>query len=418
MVQYDKIVLNKLLDTYESSLLSMGKNERTIHIEMRFIKENIPAYFDESSDEYEKIHIFMKQLEQKNLIQIVWSGNKVDHIIAKVRLNVEKLQLAYKYVNRIAKSDLVSANMEMLKEYLEKADTPVSKIFIEYLLECLRQNKSVKEFIELEDFADTKKLLESIQAIESNTKQLYTREFSIAAYHDTKTFQKMQGRIKHVFCSFKEGCEGIELSEILAEYNIYHNPNFVYIKGRSTIGIGNEKIELSALKQGIGISGEDINQISLLDVNNIKKVITIENLTTYYRWQEENSLIIYLGGYHNSIRRNLLKNVYDRIPNAKYYHFGDIDAGGFEIHRDLCDKTGIPFEMLYMDLDTLKQYEQFGKKLTENDKKRLLGMQEREELQEVVDYMLKHNIKLEQECIGVNWPINQGGHRDMEKYKM
>lgn len=402
MVQYDKIVLNKLLDTYESSLLSTGKNERTIHIEMRFTSKNIPAYFDESSDEYEKIHAFMKQLEQKDLVRIVWTENKVDHIIAKVRLNVEELQLAYKYVNRTAKSDLVADNVEMLNDFLKKADTPVCKRFIEYLLECLQQNKSVKEFMELEDFADTKKLLESIQAIESNTKQLYVREFSIATYHDTKTFEKMQGRMKHVFCSFKAGCEGMEFSEILAEYNIYHNPNFVYIKGSVVIDIGGEKINLSILKQGIGVSGEDINQIDILDTYNIKNVITIENLTTYYRWQEENSLIIYLGGYHNSVRRNLLKNVYSRISNAKYYHFGDIDAGGFEIYRDLCDKTGIPFEMLYMDLDTLKQYKQFGKKLTENDKKRLIAMQGREELEEVVAYMLKYNVKLEQECIGVD----------------
>lgn len=399
MVQYDKIVLNKLLDTYESSLLSTGKNTRTIHIEMRFGKKNIPAYYEESSDEYEKIHILMKQLEQRNLIQIIWSENKVNHIIAKVRLNVDELQLAYKYVNRTAKSELVSDNIKMLKENLKRTDTPVAESLIKHLVECLEQNKSVKEFIELKDLLDTERLLEAVRLIESNTKQVYIREFSSAVYHDSKIFEKMQGRIRHIFTSFKEGCEGIELSEILAEYNIYHNPNFVYLKGDIVIGVGNENINLSVLKQGIGISGEDINQINLFDVHKIKKVITIENLTTYYRWQEENSLIIYLGGYHNSIRRDFLKKVYYRIPNAKYYHFGDIDAGGFEIHRDLCDKTGISFEMLYMDLNTLRQYEQFGRKLTENDKKRLIAMRERSELQEVVDYMLKHDVKLEQECI-------------------
>ena len=45
MVPYDKIVLNKLLDSYESSLLSTGKNERAIHIEWRFTKKNILVYF-------------------------------------------------------------------------------------------------------------------------------------------------------------------------------------------------------------------------------------------------------------------------------------------------------------------------------------------------------------------------------------
>ncbi|OLR59402.1 hypothetical protein BHF70_07075 [Anaerostipes sp. 494a] len=30
---------------------------------------------------------------------------------------------------------------------------------------------------------------------------------------------------------------------------------------------------------------------------------------------------------------------------AEYLHFGDIDAGGYEIYENLCRKTGIPFGM-------------------------------------------------------------------------
>lgn len=54
MVPYDKYIVNKLLDTYESSLLSIGENIRTIHVEFRFTKAAIPAYFDESSQEYKR----------------------------------------------------------------------------------------------------------------------------------------------------------------------------------------------------------------------------------------------------------------------------------------------------------------------------------------------------------------------------
>lgn len=44
-------------------------------------------------------------------------------------------------------------------------------------------------------------------------------------------------------------------------------------------------------------------------------------------------MILYLGGYHNTVRRRLLKSIYDIFPEAEYRHFGDIDAGGFEIYR-------------------------------------------------------------------------------------
>ena len=399
MVPYDKIVLNKLLDSYESSLLSTGQNERTIHIEFRFIKKYIPAYFDESSGEYEKIHIFMRQLEDMNLIKIVWKDNKKDHIISKVQLNVEQLDSAYAYVKRVSKADLVTENIELLESILEQTDSVVIQKYADYLLERLRENKSVLEFIELNNIEETKKIFQAIEAIECNQQQLYIREFSIRTFQDSKVFEKIVRKVYRIFQRFDAEHTGSELSDWLSEYNIYHTPNFVYVKGNGKIAFGDTKIELDFLEQGMGISGEDIERIRILKTENVKKIITIENLTTYFRWKEEESLIIYLGGYHNQIRRNLLKKIHHIYPEANYYHFGDIDAGGFEIYRDLCEKTGLPFEMYYMNLETLQKYEMYGRGLTENDRKRLKELQNQESLSKMVSYMLEHDVKLEQECV-------------------
>lgn len=95
MAQYDRTVLNHLMDTYENSLLFSGENKRAIPIEFRFTKQSIPAYFDESSTEYEKIHILMKLLEEKGLIQIGWKNKKVNFMIQKVKLVPEKIEEAY-----------------------------------------------------------------------------------------------------------------------------------------------------------------------------------------------------------------------------------------------------------------------------------------------------------------------------------
>ena len=80
----------------------------------------------------------------------------------------------------------------------------------------------------------------------------------------------------------------------------------------------------------------------------------------------------------------------------------DIDVGGFEIYRDLCNRTGIPFRPYRMGISELKQYEQYGKKLTANDRKRLESLLENKEYEEVwpvLDYMKEHGEKLEQESI-------------------
>lgn len=51
-----------------------------------------------------------------------------------------------------------------------------------------------------------------------------------------------------------------------------------------------------------------------------------------------------------------------------------------------------------MDLETLKKYQDYSKKLTDNDRYRLKKLKGRE-FEEVIDYMLANNCKLEQEAI-------------------
>lgn len=398
MAQYDRKVLNCLLDTYENSLLSTGENKRTIQIEYRFTRTSIPVYFDESSSEYENIHISLKELESKNLIRIIWKDNKQDYLIQKVRLMTDHIDEAYQYVGRKPKRGLEEETIALLQKYLD-VQAPITVEFVQYLLERLQNHQSVKEYIALDNMKETEKFLRACVLVEQNKKPCYIREFSISHFQDSKYFERVESRIAKVFRQFSGEFMEMDTLELLAEYGIYRIPNYVYFKGNAKIAIGEEIVDLSLLKQGIGISGEDLAGIRFSDLGSIKKVITIENLTSFFRYREEDSLLIYLGGYHNRIRRTLLKMIYEIIPDAKYYHFGDIDAGGFVILLDLRKKTGIPFMSYHMDLDTLKQYRQYGKCLTETDRKRLEQISKAEEFREIIGFMLEENIKLEQECI-------------------
>ena len=158
-------------------------------------------------------------------------------------------------------------------------------------------------------------------------------------------------------------------------------------------------INAKEFKGGIAISSEDIENIKEITVYN--KLITIENLTTFNNYND-NCGIVYLGGYHNKVRQNLLRKIYDNNKSIAYYHFGDIDAGGFKILAHLRNKTKIKFKPMNMDCETLLRYKDYGKKLSTNDIKeinRLLGIEEYSEFYPVLKSMLDNNIKLEQEII-------------------
>ena len=86
-----------------------------------------------------------------------------------------------------------------------------------------------------------------------------------------------------------------------------------------------------------------------------------------------------------------------------YFHFGDIDIGGFKIHKGLVDSTGIDFEMYKMGISELddSRYEKCLCELSDNDRENSKSLMNDSRYNVVVNHMLKNNIKLEQEIIAI-----------------
>ena len=406
MAHYDVKILGSLLDSYERSLLSKGKNKVTIHIAFPFTKKTIPEYFNESSLAYDEIHEVVRELEQRDFLEIIWKKGKEGHIVQKVLLKEEEIEKLYAYLRRTPKGDYIVQHLQLLDSWKQKEEECfVVWKFIDYLKERIQEGKTVKEFIDLPDLEKTKRILTALSCVEKNRESCYIREFSIRQFADSKVFEGLFGVLGKIMRRFRIEFADMDIYQILAEYNIYHTPDYVYLKGEGILDFQNgmeSRVNLAYLEQGLGISGADIENVRIS--GKVKKVITIENLTTFFRWQEKNSLMIYLGGYHNSVRRELLRRVYQVLPDAKYLHFGDIDVGGFEIYRDLCEKTEIPFQTYHMGISELQYYQEYTKKLTENDQKRLNSLMEKEwfcqkEMVQVLQYMKKKGVKLEQEIV-------------------
>lgn len=412
MARYDEKILNALLDSYEKSVLSRGENKVKVQIAFPFTKKTLPEYFNESSLAYDEIHAVLEETERKGLLMIGWKKGREGHIIEKVLLNTACVGAVYTYLNRTPKKENENRHLEILDKWMSKCketpeQTPVLCAFVPYVRQRIEESKTVKEFLDISEPDRTERILSALFSVEMNEESCYIREFSIRHFGDSKIFEEISGVIGKIMRRFRPEFADMDTDAILSEYKIYRTPDYVYFKGEGKLLLAGKDcsvIELPLLEQGIGISGADIKRIRICGKESIKKVITIENLTTFFRWKEEASLIIYLGGYHNSVRRELLCMVYQEIPDAEYIHFGDIDVGGFRIYRDLCEKTGIPFQTYHMGIRELETYEHYTKKLTDNDRKglRMLIEKEREEKGENLKtllYMQEKNVKLEQEAI-------------------
>lgn len=403
MQQIENKILNQLLDRYENSKLSRNENTRAIHITYSFRKNTIPQYFDESSNAADEINSVMMELQREKIINIVWKNGKIDGIIDKVVLQEDAVGVVYKRLGRISKLSAEKDAEALLNRMQNKISGNITIAFLNRMLDRIETGKSVKEYFDIIDLKQAENLIYALDCIENNQKDCYVREFSIEYFQDSKMFEQLIPKVCHVIREEREEFSEFENEEILAEYFIYKNPGYVYIKGNAFLVTSNEKmLDISILPDGIGFAISRNTMVRVVPSESIREVYTIENLTSFYRFHKENSLVIYLGGYHNKVRQLLLLQIYEILPNAKYYHFGDIDVGEFQIFYHLCEKTRIPFQTYKMDMQTMKQYEKYTKLLTVNDRKRLQKLMETklsEEEKRLAQYMLEHNIKLEQECI-------------------
>lgn len=408
MLPFEKKILTSILDSYEKSTVFTGENKVRVRIAFPFTKRTIPAYFEESSTQYEEIHSRVEQLEKEGFLEIVWKDGKVGHIISKVLLREEALPSIYAYMGRRPKRQNLETIEELIQAEEQAGLTPCLKNFLAKLKMRLDAGRSVKEYVDITQNEESKKLFKAIRVVEENKKECFPREFSQEHFGDTKYFSKLTAKLGKIFRENLPEFQDMETKDILAEYQIYPTPSFIYLKGNAVFRLGSSTVEGRDFTSGLGfsLSPEELEKLTIeAGENEVETIYTIENLTSFFRFPVNNSIVLYLGGYHNGARREFLKKLKDTFPKARFYHFGDIDAGGFYIYHHLKDRTGIPFTTFAMDKETLVQYSAHSKVLTANDRARLVKLLAKELSEEeriVINYMLEQDLKLEQECVQIN----------------
>lgn len=384
-----KKLLNKLIDKYETSKSFIGQNKVCQKFSINPSKL-FPKYSNDAEVEFfSDLNESIRDLEKTELVSVDWLRGGV---AGSVSLNIRNLDAAYKYIGRQPRKQIQERVLSILNEYQESA---CSLLFAFILAQKKRieLNQNVEYFNSNEiDFED---LIRAVDFIQKNEDEILIRNASLTLFNDSKRLESMISAIESLMRKYGdyEGCE-----DVLAECNVVKTPTQVLVKGNAVLNLMGQVLDLSKMDGDIGLSTRSLKDV--LSVNVLgKRVVTIENLTSFYTYGNRDDFVIYLGGFHNSVKRKFIKKVFVENTSKSYMHFGDIDAGGLYILRHLRNKTGIKFAPMNMDVETLKKYDSCVKSLTKEDLTRLKRLKENAEFGNLISYMLEHNCKLEQENV-------------------
>lgn len=387
--KYENKMIEWLLDKYEKSKSFTGDNKlnQKFSVKVTFL---FPQYTDHSDYElFQAVNEAINVLIRK---QIIIAKANSACVYQDISLNLDKLEQAYEHIKRVPKRDINTSVIKLLQNYRDRNE--ILKHYCETQFERINSNKSIQFFND--NLIEFENILIAVDELPKLTTETFVRDFSIRVFKNSKVFEGLSTKVVNLLYEFGNFPER---EQVLGNLNMIKNPTYVNFKGSGMIMIKGQSIDLTKLSSDIAISSMLLTDIDRIEITG-KAVITIENLTSFHTFRNENMFAIYLGGYHNSIRREFIKKIFNQNPNILFYHFGDIDAGGFCILEHLKRQTGVDFNAYRMDLGTLKEYRMYSKKLTDNDRGRLSKLKDSQH-SEVINYMLENNCKLEQEAINI-----------------
>lgn len=362
----------------------------------------------EDIEQEEALNASIKHLETLGFIESQRKVNNED--VCKIFLIDNALNDVENYLSD--KFDITSRQQKINKTQLIMDQYCNKGVLTDYY--CKELKYQLEHTFKDIDIKKERDMLALLNFIQNNKTDMYIREISEIVLGNTKAFEKYyRSKIRNTLLaasgqeesnSVEEDYESNKEIDIFSEYHILVTEQEILLKGSGYLSIGGNSFQLGVFPNGLSITSQDLALIDGIFVE-ADNVLTIENKTAFYRFKNDDYFAVYLGGFATKKQVELLNIIHKFNPLKKYYHFGDIDPYGFEIHKILCESTGIKFDLFLMNKGVLcdKKYKTCCQTLTEADKKKALELKPLDKYQEVMETMLRLNSKLEQEVIALRW---------------
>lgn len=394
MTEFQAKIIQALLKKYENSRQSRdgGVVQRPIKLTRKQSPLDLYLAPDaiQHRDQYDRD---IKTLEGMGLILVT----EKDGQVTAVTLDLGEVDQLYGLCHEKNPKDVCAEAQAVLASFSGEGFVSSYMSYVkEYMDTHFRIPKSY--FTEASELQDQLVCLNGMQRQQT---EIMERDFSVAYLGDSKRFSSFSSGLCRIIRDFDSDCPYEEQGDILEYFNIVRNTTYALVRNKLRFRLGMQKIDLGKLGYEFSFSDAMIRNLVLLE-SDFRRVVTIENLTTWRMYQDPDAVLIYLAGFNDRTKQSLLKKIHECFPDKEYLHYSDIDSGGFLIWHHLVQSTGIAFKPLHMGIDELEKKSAYTHALTDGDRARLQRLLHKSEFSVfhlLISYMLEHNVKLEQESL-------------------
>ncbi|MDR1900560.1 MAG: DUF2220 domain-containing protein [Treponema sp.] len=434
--RYQGEILSRLLDKYERSGCYKNQTAPARRIMLKLYDgglSDFPPYDIEKPETRERINRSVLALHGQGLVFYQWMRGEENHILARVWLNAENAAAAYAFINRRPSGDIAEEVCAELREARQTVSSPWIRNFFDDSLQAISRRRSVgKGGVVPAEREARRDLLRALVFADSRLfsgpgeSELLERVFSIRCFGDSKKFETgVKNRFLEIlrrYADFDDDAAGSD-EELLRFAGITRYPEQFEFRGPLTLSfaavsnaVGDDTVktdgvgtgvDFSPLIFGASVNSTDLKRGALSLPPDLTRILSIENRANYidyiYRKKETRELVIYHGGQYSPARGLFFKALAAAMPEGcPWYHWGDIDYGGFSmlarLRREI-KRGALPYRM---DEAELRAYRTFTLRPPPAYLEKLKTLADREELADCapcIAYMIKEGLRLEQEAM-------------------
>lgn len=399
---WKKEIINLLLDKYERTAAFQKGELPDRRVLLRFYdagKTDFPAYDIDDHIVRTAINETVTAMQSEKLVGFEWMRGEQNHIIKRVWLDFSNLDKAYQIVNRQSAKLLVTAVIQELEQEIEAVNTDWIIAFYSEIKNYLETKCRLGSRLS-SDKTERGDLYRMLRFIDSESfTSLTERVFSEKCFGASKVFES---RMKPMLLSIMRKYVSRELSdaELLQMIGISRYPEPLELRGEIIIN-GND---MRVLQNGFCIYSNEIESADIIIPKTVERVLTIENRANFFAYQnKENELVVYHGGQYSQAKKRLFEMLAAAMQtDCQWYHWGDIDLGGFSMLLRLRTEILPTVQPYRMSVVELQNYRAFTQAFSKDYAEKLKKLKEQEKLsdcRDCIDYMLSNKVRLEQEAM-------------------
>lgn len=391
-------IINHLLDIFERR---DGAPKQAVRVRLNEL--SLPGYYSQV-DPAPRVttNEQLTELARRGYLTLTWEAGQTGHLLETVTLNPSQTGPLYELVERqpLAKQRhrlraLLLAERSHLSGWRRKS--------LEHCLDQLRRHKSPAPF-SLTNIEWNRDLLTTLMALpdEETTHEIPYRVFSVRIFNDSKRFETLKDTVARLARRHNRLWRDLSPAEVLREMGLVANPDHLYLSGPWQLTDQDGQVaSLAGFDPAVGIPAALAARTCRATVE-AARLVCVENLAAFYeliRHESAGLAALCLWGNPSPAVRHLLRCLAGHPPLQLW---ADIDYGGLRILAQLRRDVAPEFRPYRMDIATLEAHARWAQPLTKNDERNLSRLRQHAALEDMgalIDYMLLHGIKLEQEAV-------------------